>query len=283
MNYRHHFHAGNLGDVLKHLVLAAVIERLKAKDAPITVIDTHAGAGLYELDSQGGEWQGGIGRLIPSEAAGWPPLLAPYAAALGGEPLLYPGSPLVALRLLREQDRLIACETVEEVAAELRRHLAHDPRAAVHRRDGWAALRAFLPVKTGRTMVLIDPPFEAGEDFELLSRHIAEAAKRAPTAIVIGWFPVKGRRAVEALYRRLAGSGLEKLLAVEFLAEPDHDAGRFAGSGLVILRPPFQLDQALRETLPVLLDRMGYRATGSTRVEWLAGEAARGIDQDLAG
>lgn len=279
MNYRHHFHAGNIGDVLKHLVLAAIIERLKAKPAPITVIDSHAGAGLYALDPEGGEWQEGIGRLLRLEPADWPPLLQPYAAALAGDALLYPGSPLVALRLLREQDRLIACDTVEEVAFDLKHHLAHDPRAAVHRRDGWSALRAFLPVKAGRSLVLIDPPFEASEDFELLSRHMIEAARRAPTAIAIGWFPVKGRKAVDGLYRRLADSGLEKLLAVEFLGQPDHDAGRFAGSGLVILRPPFQLDQALAETLPGLLDLMGYRATGSTRVEWLAGEAPR--DQDL--
>lgn len=272
MNYRHHFHAGNAGDVLKHLVLATIIERLEAKPAPITVIDSHAGAGLYELDPEGGEWREGIGRLLDHDPATWPPLCAAYATALAGDALLYPGSPLVALRLLREQDRVIACETVAPVADALKDALARDPRAAVHRRDGWGALRAFLPVKTGRSVVLIDPPFEAGDDFEQLAAHLIEAAKRASTAILLGWYPVKGRRAADRLHETLRVSGVARTLAVELLTQPDHDPGRFAGSGLIVIRPPWRLDEDLARDLPALVDLMGYRATGSARVEWLAGE-----------
>lgn len=272
MNYRHSFHAGNAGDVLKHLALAFIIERLKAKPAPITVIDSHAGAGLYALEAEGGEWQDGIGRLLPHDVASWPAAALPYAEALGQDPMLYPGSPLVALRLLREQDRLIACETEEEVAEDLRHALAHDPRAAVHRRDGWAALRAFLPVKTGRSLVLIDPPFEAADEFSLLADHLAMAARRASTAIVMGWYPVKGRQAADRLHESLRQAGIPKVLAVEFLTQPDHDPARFAGSGLVVVRPPWQFDTAMAEDLPRLLAMMGRTGTGKVRVEWLSGE-----------
>lgn len=274
MNYRHHFHAGNAGDVLKHLVLAAIIERLKAKPAPITVIDSHAGAGLYDLDPAGGEWRDGIGRL-PTDVTTWPAIAAPYATALTGHVTPYPGSPLVALRLLRAQDQVIACETVEPVAAELRNALSGDPRAAVHRRDGWSALRAFLPVRSGRALVLIDPPFEAGDDFARLAQHMTEAARRAPTAIILGWYPVKGRRSADALHAAMRDAGIPKVLAVELLTQPDHDAGRFAGSGLIVIRPPFRLDEDLARDLPALIDIMGYRATGSARIDWLAGEIAR--------
>ncbi len=273
MNYRHAFHAGNAGDVLKHLVLAAVLERLKAKPAPITVLDSHAGAGLYELDGAGGEWQQGIGRLARHPVSAWPAVAGPYAAVLGDDWMLYPGSPLVALRALRDQDRLIACETETEVADALSTAIGRDPRAAVHRRDGWSALRAFLPVKAGRAVVLIDPPFEAAGEFDLLARHLIEAARRASTAIVIGWYPVKGRAAADRLHRALREAGVAKTLAVELLTQPDHDATRFAGSGLIVIRPPWQLDTALAEGLPALLALMGYAGTGSTRVEWLTGEA----------
>ncbi|MCF4166924.1 23S rRNA (adenine(2030)-N(6))-methyltransferase RlmJ [Zavarzinia compransoris] len=274
MNYRHHFHAGNVGDVLKHMVLAAILERLKAKPAPITVIDSHAGAGLYDLDPAGGEWRDGIGRL-PADTTAWPEIAAPYAAALAGRVTPYPGSPLIALRLLRPHDRVIACETVEPVAAELRHALAGDPRAAVHRRDGWSALRAFLPVKPGRAVVLIDPPFEDGGDFTRLANHMMEAARRAPTAIILGWYPVKGRRAAEALHGAMRDAGIPKILAVELLTQPDHDAGRFAGSGLIVIRPPYRLDEDLARDLPLLIEAMGWRATGSARVDWLAGETSR--------
>ncbi|PWR25095.1 23S rRNA (adenine(2030)-N(6))-methyltransferase RlmJ [Zavarzinia aquatilis] len=272
MNYRHSFHAGNAGDVLKHLALAFIIDRLKAKPAPITVIDSHAGAGLYALDTGGGEWQDGIGRLLGQEVSTWPAAARPYAEALGGDPMLYPGSPLIALRLLRDQDRLIACETGEEVAEDLRFALAHDPRAAVHRRDGWSALRAFLPIKTGRSLVLIDPPFEAANDFALLAEHMIQAARRASTAIIVGWYPVKGRQAADRLHEVLRSSGIAKILAVELLTQPDHDPLRFAGSGLVVIRPPWHFDTAMAEDLPRLLTLMGQAHTGSVRVDWLSGE-----------
>lgn len=273
MNYRHHFHAGNAGDVLKHLVLAAVLEHLLAKPATITVLDTHAGAGRYALDPSGGEWQDGIGRL---QGAEWPPVARPYRdlvlPGLKQTPALYPGSPLVALALLRPHDRLIACDMVSDVADDLRALLRHDSRAAVHERDGWGAIRAFLPVKSGRTVVLIDPPFEAADEFDLLARHLIEAAKRAPTAIILGWYPVKGREPAARLHRALRDAGIARILVAELLTQPADDPRRFAGSGMIIIRPPWQLDAGLAEGLPEMLVSLGFSATGATGVTWLAGE-----------
>lgn len=277
MNYRHAFHAGNIGDVLKHLVLAAVIERLAAKPAPIMVLDTHAGAGRYMLDPAGGEWQDGVGRLMRHAGDAWPAVAQPYrrlvAPGMEQVPAFYPGSPLIALGMLRDQDRLIACETVEPVAAELRAALRGEPRAAVHVRDGWEALRAFLPPRSGRALVLIDPPFEAAGEFDLLARHLAEAARRAPTAVILGWYPVKGTGPSRRLKESLAGAGIPKVLAAELLAQPADDPGRFAGSGMIVIRPPWQLDAALAQGLPKLLDLAGFTATGTASARWLAGEA----------
>ena len=163
------------------------------------------------------------------------------------------------------------------MAEDLRFALAHDPRAAVHRRDGWAALRAFLPVKVGRSLVLIDPPFEAANEFALLADNLVQAARRASTAIVIGWYPVKGRQAADRLHETLRGAGIAKVLAVEFLTQPDHDPARFAGSGLIVIRPPWHFDTAMKDDLPRLLTLMGQAHTGKVSVDWLTGETVEEI------
>nr|WP_233560271.1 23S rRNA (adenine(2030)-N(6))-methyltransferase RlmJ [Oleomonas cavernae] len=210
------------------------------------------------------------------EAGAWPAVARSYrelvAPGMAAAAPFYPGSPLLALGLLREQDRLIACDLVDEVAADLKAALRGDLRAAVHARDGWAAIRAFLPQKTGRTVVLIDPPFEAKAEFDLLAHHLIEAARRAPAAIVLGWYPLKGRAAADRLHATLAQSGVARILAAELLTQPADDAGRFAGSGIIVIRPPWQLDAALAQGLPRLLDLTGFGATGTTAVTWLAGE-----------
>ena len=175
MNYRHAFHAGNFADVFKHAVLVRILLHLREKPAPFRVIDTHAGAGLYDLTgpeaSRTGEWRQGIERVraapLAPEAAS---LLAPYLQAIAafnpGERLVrYPGSPLLALRLMRAQDRLTACELEPSASAALERALAGDPRATAVAIDGWVALNAYLPPKERRGLVLIDPPFEQPDEF----------------------------------------------------------------------------------------------------------------------
>ena len=201
MNYRHAYHAGNFADVVKHVVLSRIIEYLKRKDAPFRVIDTHAGIGLYDLSSdeaaKTGEWLDGIGRIAgkafsPEATA----LLAPYLDAAGlndgtGAIKSYPGSPLIARRLLRKQDRLFAIELHPEDAAELRQLFAGDIQTRVLELDGWLALGAQLPPKERRGLVLVDPPFEEPGEFDRMADALIKAHQRWPGGIYALWYPVK--------------------------------------------------------------------------------------------
>src|SRR5437763_13112898 len=197
MNYRHAFHAGNFADVLKHAVLARILAHLGEKAAPFRVIDTHAGAGLYDLAAEAatrtGEWRGGIGRLIDADLADdIRALLAPYLAAVraanpGGGLRRYPGSPLIALSLMRPRDRLVACELEPGAAAALAAHLRRDARARAVEIDGWLALNAYVPRKERRGVVLIDPPYEEKHEFARLADALAGAQRKWTTGIFLLW------------------------------------------------------------------------------------------------
>src|SRR5580704_6989195 len=220
MNYRHAFHAGSFADVLKHAVFARILGHLGEKAAAFRVIDTHAGAGLYDLASapaaRTGEWRDGIGRLLAAELPDdIRALLAPYLAAvtaanggqaqnqaLGQALRHYPGSPLIALSLMRPQDRLVACELEPRAAAALKGVL-RDRRAKVLALDGWTALGAYVPPKERRGVVLVDPPFEEAADFTRLASALAAAHRKWPTGIYLLWYPIKERDAPDALARRL--------------------------------------------------------------------------------
>ena len=272
MNYRHAFHAGNAADVLKHAVLALALQQLTAKPKPLRVIDTHAGIGRYRLDgpeaSRTGEWIAGIGRLLGPAAEPMPPaiaeLLAPYLDAVRavnqpGRIDAYPGSPLLALILLRAEDRLVANELHPEDAASLRGCLRGDARAKVMQMDGWQALRALLPPKERRGLVLVDPPFEEAGELERLLEGLADGLRRFATGTYLLWLPVKEPHQVASLKSALRRLGLAKLLWVELHTETIATAERLAGSALVVLNPPFGLEQRLAELLPFLATRL---ATG---------------------
>lgn len=272
MNYRHAFHAGNFADVLKHAVLALVLEHMGLKRKPYRVIDTHAGIGSYRLDSdeatRSGEWRQGIGRLLgpeapplPAEIAG---LLAPYLDVVRGcndadKLEVYPGSPRLALALMRSDDRLVAAELHPDDAATLHRELARDGRAKVLALDGWQALRSLLPPKERRGVVLVDPPFELAGEYDRLAKGLDQAMRRFATGTYLLWFPIKDRLAVAAFEAALGRRGLDRLLWVELHTEAIAAAERLAGSGLVVLNPPFRLEQQLQVLLPVLAERL---ATG---------------------
>lgn len=273
MNYRHAFHAGNFADVLKHSVLALALKLLTSKPKPLRVIDTHAGNGSYRLDDEDarrtGEWLGGIGRLIGPSAAQLPDematLLAPYLDAVrAANPPdrleVYPGSPAVALALLRPNDRLIANELHPEDAVRLRKCLRGDPRAKVLTLDGWQALRALLPPKERRGLILIDPPFEEAGEFGRLVDGLAEGVRRFATGTYLLWLPVKEPRQVASFKMALQRLGLERLLWVELHTEAIAMADRLAGTALVILNPPFGLEDQLAQLLPFIADRL---ATGT--------------------
>ncbi|MDX2204402.1 MAG: 23S rRNA (adenine(2030)-N(6))-methyltransferase RlmJ [Hyphomicrobiaceae bacterium] len=266
MNYRHAFHAGNFADVLKHAVLARVIDYMKRKQAPFRVVDTHAGIGRYDLRSleagKTGEWQLGIGRLMgpgrveisgPAHA-----LLAPYLDAVsaenGGGPLqLYPGSPRLALRLMRACDRLVANELHPEDAAALKALLARERRARVTTLDAWVALRAFLPPKERRGIVLIDPPFEAPGELERIAAGLADGLARFATGTFMAWYPIKDFKEVERWQRTLAALATDKLISVDLLLRKPADKDRLNGCGLVILNAPYTLKDELAVLLPELV------------------------------
>jgi len=286
LNYQHAFHAGNFADVHKHAVLARVLTHLRNKPAAFRVIDTHGGAGRYDLSApeatRGGEWRDGIARVWaarePSEGKAATKdaaaaLLTPYLAAVaglnpGGALRAYPGSPLVALALLRPQDRLIACELEPRAAALLQTALRRDRRAKALILDGWTALAAYVPPKERRGLVLIDPPFEEAADFTRLSSALAAAHRKWPTGIYMLWYPIKERDAPDALARRLKRAGIAGLLRCEISIAPPRGNLGLTGSGVILVNPPYQLDDDLALMLPVLSNMLSPQA--STRIDWLA-------------
>lgn len=262
MNYRHIYHAGNFADVFKHAVLVRIIEYLKRKDAAFRVIDTHAGAGLYELSSDAatktGEWRLGAGRLInnamPQQAAH---LLEPYISIVktwieNGRLTAYPGSPMLARHLLRHQDRISMCELHEGDQQTLAGHFAGDWQARVMQLDGWLVAGAHLPPKEKRGLVLIDPPFEAEGEFERLVEALQKGVHRWPGGIFMLWYPLKNNEAVAAFIEALRQSGINKLLRVELCVRGAHENPVLRGSGLIIRNPPYVLVEELETILPEL-------------------------------
>lgn len=274
MNYRHAFHAGNFADVLKHAVLGLVIAHLKRKEKPFCVLDTHAGRGLYHLDGpeaqRTGEWQRGIARLMGRDAppldAAVTPLLEPYLDAVrtlnpDGRLTVYPGSPRLALDLMRDHDRLVANELHPDDAQALRQNIGPDRRARVLTLDGWAALKANLPPKERRGVILIDPPFEEAGEFERLAEGLAAGVRRFATGTYILWIPIKNRRPVEAFEADLGRLGLAKLIWAELhVGSPTQTESGFGtaltGTGLAILNPPFGLSERLKVLLAFLAARL---------------------------
>lgn len=278
MNYRHAFHAGNFADVVKHATLARIITHLREKPAPFRVIDTHAGAGLYDLTasqaSRTGEWHGGIGRLFGQPlAADIHALLAPYLEAVaafnpGGALKTYPGSPALVRALLRPQDRLLACELEPGAARELAKRFDRDRQAKAIAIDGWTALSAYIPPKERRGLVLVDPPFEQPAEFERLAEALAAAHRKWPTGIYMIWYPMKDPKETNAFARRLTRSGIPKILRAELTTGPA-DRERLTGTGLILVSPPWRLEAELRTLLPALAAILAQGGKGGSRLDWL--------------
>lgn len=290
MNYRHIYHAGNFADVFKHAVLALVIEHLKLKDAPFRVIDTHAGIGLYDLASdeaqRTGEWKEGIGRILaaslPADVAA---ILAPYLDVVrnenpAGELVRYPGSPLIARRLMRPDDRLVVNEAHPEDAGRLAALFAKDRAAKVLALDGWTALKAVLPPKERRGLVLIDPPFEAPGEFRRFIDALHDVRRRFATGTVLLWYPIKDERVTNAFLREAAALSIPKLLSAELFVRTPQSAGGLSGNGLLILNPPFTLEERLAILLPYLVATLSQGNGAGSRLAWLTGE--RGLPMTKA-
>lgn len=284
VNYRHSFHAGNFADVHKHLTVLAVLEYLLLKPKPILFLDTHAGRGEYDLHgtdaARGNEWQDGIGRLFSGNYKS--PIIQRYVEVIrnaqqgSGTLHTYPGSPLIASHVLRDSDRKIFVEMQGEECLALRKTLRqpqhHQVNTTVTQEDGYQALKAYLPPKERRGLVLIDPPFEVPNEFKQLEQALSQSAERWPDGVYCLWYPIKSGGLVNPFYAAVKRSGLRNLLLAELSVRPNDTPLELNGSGLLIMNPPWQLDTRLREAYNELLPVLAPNGQGHTRVEWLVGE-----------
>ena len=268
MNYRHAYHAGNFADCVKHALLLLLLRAMQRKDKPLLLLDTHAGIGRYDLTAvqaaKTGEWRGGIGRLLQAR----PPALEDYLSvveALG----LYPGSPAIAEFMLRPADRLICCELHPEDARQLKANFS-GRRVAVHQRDGYAALRAFLPPPEKRGLILLDPPFEQADEFARLTEALWLGYERFASGVFAAWYPIKSRAPVREFLAALPGK-LRDVINIEFLLRAPVDAARMNGCGLLIVNPPFGFEAEALPVLQALRDVLG-EAGAETAMERLIDE-----------
>lgn len=274
MNYRHAFHAGNSADVVKHSLLIALVQALQLKDSALTLIDTHAGCGLYDLGGEEalrtGEASGGVLRAMADPA----PLLGDYRAAVRavneGEVLrLYPGSPRFLARMLRPQDALILNEKHPEDARALRAAMHKGP-AAIHTRDAYELWLAMLPTATPRGVVVVDPPYEQTDERARITATLKAAHRKWAHGVTVIWYPLKDRQAHARWKDKLRQLGIPKLLNVEHWLYDADQPGIYNGAGLFIVNPPYAFTQGLPpllEALRVALAPEGHR--GRLTAEWL--------------
>ncbi len=283
MNYRHGFHAGNFADVFKHAMLARILVYLTRKDAPLRYIDTHAGAGRYDLASEAAkrspEWRDGVARIVkarpPAEIA---TLLRPYLDAIGpcdddGRPASYPGSPALAQSLLRRQDRLALCEAHPEERQALVAALGRDRRLSIVATDGYVALNAYVPPKERRGLVLIDPPFEEPDESARVESALAGALTNWPRGIYALWRPIKDEREDARFLNAVAAIGAPNMLRLEIdvgpIAPGPHSPAPLRRTGLIVVNPAFGLIEEARALIPWLTKLLTRAGKGAHVVEWL--------------
>lgn len=278
MNYRHAYHAGNHADVLKHAVLARVIEHMKKKAKPFRVIDAHAGIGVYDLmgieAGKTGEWQGGIAKMATPFSADVEAILAPYRACLAAlnpsaEVLRYPGSPDIAARLMRDIDRMVVNELHPEDFKLLEGHFQRDRRVTVTMLDAEASVKASLPPPERRGLILIDPPYETKDETERALRMLAQGLRRFSSGVFMLWYPLKADDIAARVAAETAAMGVPAVLRIELRIREAFKGGGLAGSGMIIVNPPWTLDNDLRLLMPALSQRLGLGTWGHGTVDWL--------------
>lgn len=290
MNYRHAYHAGNFADVFKHIILTRVLLYMQRKEAGLRIIDTHAGIGLYDLGGMEAgktlEWRAGIEQLIEAKAQNAVPapvleLITPYLDVIeqenagvkdNGTLRYYPGSPLLTRRLMRSQDRLSALELHPQDVKTLAALFEGDYQTRVTELNGWLALGAHLPPKEKRGLVLVDPPFEIAGEFDRLGEGLLKAHRRFATGTYALWYPVKDRREVNRFIANLKETGLPKILRLELSVRAPSSEPRFDGTGMIVVNPPYLLQDEMKIISPWLADLFGENNQGSYRIEWINGE-----------
>lgn len=282
LSYRHYFHAGNFADTLKHSVYCSLLRALQRKSSPIFVLDTHAGAGLYDLldpmAAKGKEYDQGIAKLlVQSRPPSGVQLYLDAVRSVNPDPdrlRFYPGSPRIARQLLRPQDHLALCELHTTDIKLLATNFAGDQSVSVHHTDGYHALDALLPPIQRRGIVLIDPAFELQDEFDRLARAFQRAYFRWPTGIFAVWYPIR-QRAVELRWlSQLVGKGIRKLLQIELsirdCGNSDEECTR--GCGIIIANSPWQFDVEMNVLVPWLWQSLAIERQGGWKVEWLVPE-----------
>lgn len=280
LSYRHSFHAGNHADVLKHIVLMLILENLKLKDKGFYYLDTHAGVGRYQLSSdeaeKTGEYKEGIGRLwertdLPQEISHYVDLIKNLN--FGAKALrYYAGSPLIAAQLLRPQDRALLTELHPRDFPLLRNNFKEFKNVSVKCDNGFQQLKATLPPKERRGLVLIDPPYELKEDYDLVVKAAEEGYKRFATGTYAIWYPVVLRQQTKRIFKGLQASGIRKILKIELAVRPDSDQRGMTASGMAIINPPWTLENQMKAMLPYLVKTLVPEGTGSWTVEWITPE-----------
>ncbi|WCG83050.1 23S rRNA (adenine(2030)-N(6))-methyltransferase RlmJ [Pectobacterium sp. A5351] len=279
LSYRHSFHAGNHADVLKHTVQSLIITALKEKEKPFLYLDTHAGAGRYQLSGEHaertGEYLDGIAKIwqrddIPAE-------LDPYMQAVrtynhNGQLRYYPGSPLIARQLLREQDKLHLTELHPSDFPLLRNEFQKDSRAKVLRDDGYQQLKSQLPPLSRRGFMLIDPPYELKTDYQAVVKGIQEGHKRFATGVFALWYPVVLRQHIKRMLKELEATGIRNILQIELAVLPDSDRYGMTASGMIVINPPWKLAAQMKSVLPWLHSVLVPEGTGHTLVEQIVPE-----------
>lgn len=269
LSYRHSFHAGNHADLLKHLVLLALVRKLGEKDKPFTCLDSHAGAGTYDLQSanalMNAEYESGIARLWRQPVKS--PLLQDYLDCVealnpDGELHYYPGSPAVARWALRERDRLLLLDLQQEEVELLRAHMRGDARIAIHQRDAFEGVLALTPPDPRRGLVLIDPSYEQKADYQRVVDCVHKLHRRWPVGILAVWYPLLGeaRDRSEWLKRALQQERLDAVSCIELAVSPQTPEFGMHGSGMLLVNTPWQLERVLEDALNEVLPRLGVDA-----------------------
>lgn len=288
MNYRHHYHAGNYADVFKHVLLLQLIRAMQRKEKGFLYLDTHAGRGGYDLTlpsvlpdgrDREPEHPAGIGRLwaaqgLPAAVNDYLALVRCFNERKGGQDAglqFYPGSPWLARLLMRPQDRMALCELRPDDAEALDLEFAREKGVRVLALDGYTGLKAQLPPPEKRALVLIDPPFENKGEFADIERGVAEALRRLPGAVIAIWYPITERARTDAFQQTLKALAVPALYA-ELNIAGDGSQLRMKGSGLLVLNPPWQIEQEFRSVLPALLERLRVDAGAATTCAWLVPE-----------
>ncbi|HEX2854711.1 MAG TPA: 23S rRNA (adenine(2030)-N(6))-methyltransferase RlmJ [Opitutaceae bacterium] len=289
MNYRHHFHAGNFADVAKHALLVQLLRALQKKEKGFLYLDTHAGRGGYDLTAaaQGDtlarkpEWPEGIGRLWAGNS-GAPAAISDYVALVrefdrtqgnkDGGPRFYPGSPWFARQLARPQDRLALCEKQPDECAALRDGFQFSPRTTVHEMDGYVALRAMLPPLERRALVLIDPPFEAQNEFAQVGAALGEGFRRFASGVFAVWYPLTERARVDAFFAEVFALKPPPTLIAELEIAGEQAGIKMRGCGLLVMNPPWEFERTAASTLDYLGETLAQAPGAGGKVSWLVPE-----------